>query len=151
MSANPRGLARLMLAVVLLLQCGGCLVGPDFSEPSAPVASKRLESNDPAVISAPLENAGMRTDWDWWTVFRDPVLDRLIRVAYEQNLSLASAGTRVLEARAQLGVAIGEFYPQLQHGTGSMIYDRPSHADPTAAPQLGIGFLGQVPPRHRIR
>jgi len=77
----------------------------------------------------------MRTDWDWWTVFRDPVLDRLIRVAYEQNLSLASAGTRVLEARAQLGVAIGEFYPQLQHGTGSMIYDRPSHADPTAAPQ----------------
>src|ERR1700736_5277308 len=84
-------------------------------------------------------------------VFRDPVLDRLIRVAYEQNLSLVSAGTHVLEARAQLGVAIGEFYPQLQHGTGSMIYDRPSHADPTAAPQLGIGFLGQVPPRHRIR
>jgi NodT family efflux transporter outer membrane factor (OMF) lipoprotein len=135
MSANPRGLTRLMLAVVLLLPFGGCLVGPDFSEPSAPVASKWLESNDPAVISAPLESAGMRTDWDWWTVFHDPVLDRLIRVAYEQNLSLVSAGTRVLEARAQLGVAIGEFYPQLQHGTGSMIYDRPSHADPTAAPQ----------------
>src|ERR1700732_3846699 len=82
--------------------------------------------------------------------FRDPVLDRLIRVAYEQNLSLVSAGTRVLEARAQLGVAIGEFSPQLQHGAGSMIYDRPSHADPTAAPQLGIGFLGHVPPRLRI-
>ncbi len=135
MSANPRGLTRLMLAVVLLLQCGGCLVGPDFAEPPAPVASKWLESSDPSVISAPLVPAGERADWDWWAVFHDPVLDRLIRTAYEQNLSLVSAGTRVLQARAELGVAIGEFYPQLQQGKGSMIYDRPSHADPTAAPQ----------------
>jgi NodT family efflux transporter outer membrane factor (OMF) lipoprotein len=134
MSANPRGLARLMLVVLLLLQCGGCLVGPDFSEPPAPVASKWLESNDPSVISAPLVSTGQRADWDWWTVYHDPVLDRLIRVAYEQNLSLVSAGTRVLEARAQLGVAIGEFYPQLQEGKGSMIYSRSSHADPTATP-----------------
>jgi len=138
MSANPRGLTRLMLAMVLLLQCGGCLVGPDFSEPPAPVANKWLESNDPSVISAPLVTPQTRADWDWWTVFHDPVLDRLIRVAYEQNLSLVSAGTRVLEARAQLGVAIGEFYPQLQQGKGSMIYDRPSHADPTANPLAGI-------------
>jgi len=135
MSANPRGLTRLMLAVVLPLQCGGCLVGPDFSEPSVPVASKWLESNDPSVVSVPLVPTGQRVDWDWWTVFHDPILDRLIGVAYEQNLSLVSAGTRVLQARAELGVAIGEFYPQLQQGKGSMIYDRPSHADPTAAPQ----------------
>jgi NodT family efflux transporter outer membrane factor (OMF) lipoprotein len=77
-------------------------------------------------------------DWDWWAVFGDPVLDRLIRVAYEQNLSLVSAGTRVLQARAELGVAIGEFYPQLQQGKGSIIYDRPSHADPTANPLTGV-------------
>jgi NodT family efflux transporter outer membrane factor (OMF) lipoprotein len=40
----------------------------------------------------------------------------------------------VLEARAQLGVAIGEFYPQLQQGTGSVTYIRPSHADTTTFP-----------------
>src|SRR5467141_1741412 len=135
MSANPRGLTRLMLAVVLLLQCSGCLVGPDFSEPPAPVADKWLESTDPSVISAPPVPSGERADWDWWAVFHDPVLDRLIRVAYEQNLSLVSAGTRVLQERAELGVAIGEFYPQVQQGSGSMIYDRPSHADATASPQ----------------
>ncbi len=138
MSADPRGLVRLVLVAILLLQCSGCLVGPDFSEPSAPVANKWLESNDPSVVSAPLDTAGRRTDWDWWTVFHDPVLDRLIRVAYEQNLSLVSAGTRVLQARAELGVAIGEFYPQLQQGKGSIIYDRPSHADPTANPLAGV-------------
>src|SRR5439155_25819557 len=138
MSANPGGLTRLVLAAILSIQCTGCLVGPDFSEPSAPVANKWLESKDPSVISAPLETAAKRADWDWWTVFHDPVLDRLIRLAYEQNLTLVSAGTRVLDARAQLGVAIGEFFPPLQQGKGSIIYERPSHADPTANPLAGV-------------
>jgi NodT family efflux transporter outer membrane factor (OMF) lipoprotein len=138
MSADPRGLIRRVLAALLVLQCSACMVGPDFSEPAAPVAGKWLEANDPSVISAPLGSAGKREDWDWWKVFHDPVLDRLIRLAYEQNLSLVSAGTRVLEARAQLGVAIGEFFPQVQQGKGSIIYDRPSHADPTANPLTGV-------------
>jgi len=117
------------LGLILPLCCVGCLVGPDFSSPAAPVAERWLEANNPAVDT---RNQEYR---DWWKVFHDPVLDRLVETAYNQNLSLVSAGTRVLEARAQLGVAIGEFYPQVQHGTGSMIYDRPSHADPTASPQ----------------
>jgi NodT family efflux transporter outer membrane factor (OMF) lipoprotein len=110
------------------------MVGPDFSEPSAPVASKWLEANNPSVKTASLDTAGKREDWDWWRVFHDPVLDRLIRTAYEQNLSLVSAGTRVLGARAELGVAIGEFYPQVQQGSGSVTYIRPSHADSTKFP-----------------
>jgi len=127
-------LAHLRVALVLLLSisCGGCLVGPDFSAPSAPIADKWLEANSPSVDT---RNQEYR---DWWTVFRDPVLNRLIGTAYNQNLTLVSAGTRVLEARAQLGVAIGEFYPQVQEGKGSLIYDRPSHADPTANPLAGV-------------
>jgi NodT family efflux transporter outer membrane factor (OMF) lipoprotein len=62
----------------------------------------------------------------------------LIQIAYNQNLTLVAAGTRVLQARAELGVAIGEFYPQIQHGTGSMLYNRGSHADPTANPLTGF-------------
>jgi NodT family efflux transporter outer membrane factor (OMF) lipoprotein len=122
---------RLGFAVALLLSCGGCLVGPDFSSPSAPVAEKWLEANNPSVDT---RNQEYR---DWWKVFHDPVLDRLIEIAYNQNLTLVSAGTQVLEARAQLGVAIGEFYPQLQQGNGSVTYIRPSHADTTTFP-LGV-------------
>jgi len=116
------------LSFALPFCCAGCLVGPDFSSPSAPLAERWLESDNPSVYT---RNQEYR---DWWKVFHDPVLDRLVETAYNQNLSLVSAGTRVLEARAQLGVAIGEFYPQLQHGTGSMLYTRESHADPTATP-----------------
>jgi NodT family efflux transporter outer membrane factor (OMF) lipoprotein len=67
-------------------------------------------------------------------VFRDPVLNRLIEIAYNQNLTLVSAGTQVLQARAELGVAIGEFYPQVQQGHGSVTYIRPSHSDTTQFP-----------------
>jgi NodT family efflux transporter outer membrane factor (OMF) lipoprotein len=122
----------LLLALAVLLPCGGCLVGPDFSAPSPPIAEKWLEAGNPSVRSDHQEYQ------QWWTVFNDPVLDRLIRIAYDQNLSLTSAGTRVLQARAELGVAIGEFFPQVQHATGSMLYDRPSHADPTANPLTGF-------------
>ena len=119
---------RILLVSALPLWCSGCLVGPDFSTPAAAVADKWLESGDPSVDT---RNQEYR---DWWSVFHDPVLNRLIETAYNQNLTLVSAGTRVLQARAELGVAIGEFYPQLQQGTGSVTYIRPSHADTTQFP-----------------
>lgn len=133
-SPRPRAPAlRLPLALILLIPCTGCLVGPDFSAPVAPVADKWLEAGNRSVETRDQEYR------DWWSVFHDPVLNRLIATAYNQNLSLVSAGTRVLEARAQLGVAIGEFYPQLQRGSGAITYNRPSHADPSSIAQ---GVLG---------
>src|SRR6516165_6402327 len=103
-----------MLVSALVLSSSGCMVGPDFSSPSTPVADKWLEAGNASVDT---HNQNYR---DWWTVFHDPVLDRVIETAYNQNLTLVSAGTRVLQSRAELGVAIGEFYPQLQTGNGSV-------------------------------
>jgi NodT family efflux transporter outer membrane factor (OMF) lipoprotein len=121
--SRPATRCCLWLGLALPLCCAGCLVGPDFSSPSAPVAEKWLEADNPSVDTRNQEYRG------WWTAFHDPVLNRLIEIAYNQNLTLVDAGTRVLEARAQLGVAIGEFYPQLQQGSGSVTYIRPSHAN----------------------
>jgi NodT family efflux transporter outer membrane factor (OMF) lipoprotein len=121
-------MARAVLAAALALPCAGCLVGPDFSTPKAPVAARYLEAANPSV------RPGDPLYRDWWRAFNDPVLDRLIETAYAENLTLMSAGARVLAARAELGVAIGEFYPQLQTGGGSVTYDRLSHADPTVTP-----------------
>src|SRR5262249_52335626 len=43
-----------------------------------------------------------------------------------ENLSLRQAGVRVLQARAQLGIALGEFFPQTQQTIGSIQYKRTS-------------------------
>ncbi len=134
-----RGVCMLAVAVPL---CGcttitdyihnGFEVGPSFSTPPAPVAVNWIDAADPHV---------KRTEEDlskWWTVFGDPVLDDLICTAYKQNLTLRQAGERILEARAQLGIAIGEFFPQTQNATGS--YTRNQISTKTAeSSSTGIG------------
>lgn len=124
-SMPPRVRARLA-ALASLPMLTGCMVGPDFLSPKPPVAERYLQVRDAAV----------RTDkqqyQDWWTVFDDPVLPRLIKIAYDQNLTLQAAGVRVLEARAALGVAIGELYPQQQGIGGALAYQQISQSDPSS-------------------
>jgi NodT family efflux transporter outer membrane factor (OMF) lipoprotein len=100
------GLFGLMLAI------SGCAVGPDFEPPEAKVQTNWIEKHDPRVET--------KTDVKslWWRVFRDPTLDELIERASQQNLTVEIAGLRILDARAQLGVAIGNMYPQNQEGFG---------------------------------
>jgi len=94
------------------------MVGPDFTPPKADVAPEWSESKDARVTK-------QLPDYkNWWQVFNDPVLEGLVQTAYEQNLPLRIAGVRVLEARAVLGVVIGEFYPQSQTGFGALEYNR---------------------------
>jgi NodT family efflux transporter outer membrane factor (OMF) lipoprotein len=96
-----------LISLILLL--GGCsMVGPDYVKPTTAEPDKWLESQDPQIESK-------ETDFSqWWTVFNDPVLTTLVEAAYRQNLPLHITGLRVLEARAQLGIAIGFQYPQQQ-------------------------------------
>src|SRR5512147_860528 len=109
----------------LTLALAGCIeVGPDFTRPSSTVAQQWMEEGDARV------DAARDIDQRWWTVFDDDVLDRLVETAYQQNLSLLSAGVRVLQARAQLGVAVGQFYPQTQQAFGSIDYNRQSARAP---------------------
>ena len=133
MNVRPLG----ALALALIPGIAGCAVGPDFVTPPPPVAAKYLEWRNGAIGTS-------REDYrDWWTAFHDPVLNRLIEIAYNQNLTLLSAGTQVLQARAQLGIQVGEFYPQQQQGVGFTSYNRPSHADAVASPQVNLSNYWQ--------
>ncbi len=44
----------------------------------------------------------------------------MIQTAYEQNLPLRTAGLRILEARASLGLVKGSLYPQSQNANGDI-------------------------------
>jgi NodT family efflux transporter outer membrane factor (OMF) lipoprotein len=116
----PFGLAA--LAAVCLLTCGctsisqyvhnGFKVGPDYTPPPAPVAKDWIDAADPRVRK---ESDDMSR---WWTVFDDPALNSLICCAYRQNLSLRAMAFRVLEARAQVAIDVGNLFPQTQTLTG---------------------------------
>jgi NodT family efflux transporter outer membrane factor (OMF) lipoprotein len=91
----------------------GFKVGPNYKRPPAPVAQKWIDAADVRVRSEPED------DSRWWTAFNDPVLSDLIQTAYRENLTLREAGFRVLQARASLGIAVGELFPQNQVMIGS--------------------------------
>jgi NodT family efflux transporter outer membrane factor (OMF) lipoprotein len=98
----------------LLLALAGCaMVGPDFKKPDVAVGDNWHESGDPRIA------AQTSADNNWWKGFNDPVLDRLIDLAWGQNLPLQIAGLRIFEARAQLGIATGQQWPQTQELNGS--------------------------------
>ena len=107
----------------------GFKVGPNYHKPLAPVAEDWIDARDIRL------NHGSDDMSQWWKVFHDPVLDRLICSAYHQNLTLKQAGFRVLEARAQLGITVGNIFPQTQNMTGS--YEREAVSQEAANRSLG--------------
>ena len=84
------------------------MVGPDFKKPEVPVAPHWNAKSDPRIATQ------TAADTLWWKSFNDSALDRLVDLAYQQNLSLQIAGLRIVEARARLGIATGRQFPQLQ-------------------------------------
>ena len=86
----------------------GYKVGPQYSRPPAPVAENWIDGDDQRV------SRNLSEHRDWWKVFNDPNLESLICQAADQNLTLREAGFRVMASRAQLGVAVGRFFPQDQ-------------------------------------
>src|SRR5262245_60152312 len=130
--SHRRRCAAIVLAPALLLLTG-CMIGPDFMRPTAAVSDNWLESKDRRVSVEP------STFRSWWTVFDEPVLTRLIEQAYRDNLSLRQAGVRVLQTRAQLGIATGAIFPQTQQAVGSVEYFRTSDRAPSGAFGGGSG------------
>lgn len=99
---------RVILAcsVVVLSACAA--VGPDYVQPDSPLG--------PDWYEAERERYDINAEEQvlWWKTLGDPVLDELIDLAHQQNNNLKIAGLRVLESRAQLGIATGNKYPQAQ-------------------------------------
>jgi NodT family efflux transporter outer membrane factor (OMF) lipoprotein len=90
----------------------GFKVGPNYCKPAAPVADEWIDSLNPRLVTGPMETAA------WWHVFGDPALDRLINIAYEQNITLREAGFRIAESQARRAVTVGNLFPQTQEAFG---------------------------------
>ncbi len=128
------GFKRVFSTIVLALLAACAPVGPDFVKPEVELPSGWTETGNSGIEATVIEQP------QWWRAFDDPVLNQLIETAWQQNNNLEIAGLRVLEARAQLGIAQGSLYPQSQLAAGSTTYT--SSADNLGGSnfwQYGIG------------
>ncbi len=83
-------------------------VGPNYQKPPADTAADWIDGKSRGI------NVAKQDIECWWTGFNDPVLNKLVETAYNQNLDVRTAGTRILEARAQRNISRGFLLPQLQ-------------------------------------
>ncbi|HEY8513902.1 MAG TPA: efflux transporter outer membrane subunit [Candidatus Binatia bacterium] len=94
--------ALALLATTLV----GCPVGPNYVRPDAQPPTEFYGQLTPP-------EAESLADLPWWEVFSDPVLQRLVTEAVQNNYDLRTAIARVEQAEALVGVARAPLFPQI--------------------------------------
>lgn len=95
---------RIVFSAAAAAIIAGCAVGPNYERPAVELPA--------AWQGAPVGGAKATGD-RWWTLYADPVLDRLIEEALTGNQDLALAAARVDEARAVLRISDAQFAPSV--------------------------------------
>ncbi|MGC9953138.1 MAG: efflux transporter outer membrane subunit [Rhizomicrobium sp.] len=90
---------------MLALVTAGCSTSP-------PVAMKTDEL--PKAYTAPMTTGAQKElSTEWWTSFSSPELTSFVETAKTDNLDLAAAAARVLQAQAQTGEAASALFPSI--------------------------------------
>jgi outer membrane protein TolC len=114
-----RKLPTIGLSTLTVMMMSGCVkLGPDFSGVDTPPLPKEWTEGS--------NKASKQKIAQWWKTFNDPTLNTLVEKAYAQNLDIKSAGLRILQSRAVLGISEGLSFPQVQTLSGSAATTRNS-------------------------
>jgi len=91
------------LAIVVgALAVASCAIGPDYKRPDVDLPKDFGVTQSAAALPA-----------KWWTIFGDPVLDRLVDEALAANRNLLIAAERVEQARAQFVITRADQIPSV--------------------------------------
>jgi len=120
-SPSRRGSPAHLTALLLLAgTVSGCMVGPDYSRPSVetPLAFKEggAREDSAAYVASrkgwrPAQPNDGAERGDWWRVFKDPALDRLIRLVDVDNQSLRAQVAAYEQARGFVAQARAALFP----------------------------------------
>jgi len=104
---------RRALASLAALALGACTVGPNYAPPQTPTPGAYQETA--ARPAAPLSatTAAPSDLAAWWTRFHDPTLESLVSRALAGNLDVATAVSRIRQAREQVVIARAAALPQV--------------------------------------
>jgi multidrug efflux system outer membrane protein len=96
------------VVLVVTLSLGGCIkMGPDYHRPDTNIQMPE------SYQYAPAERVLPELDDQWWRVFNDPELHRLVEEVLQNNLDIKRATAAVLEVRAQLVSTRADRFPQV--------------------------------------
>src|ERR1700694_1103202 len=116
-----RLLTRTALLGAILASISGCAVGPNFAPPAAPAVDGyvrgRLASPDPGRdgprVAAQHFVTGADVSARWWSAFKSPFLDELVKQAVDHNPNLQAAEAAIKVAQYNALAQRGLFFPQV--------------------------------------
>jgi multidrug efflux system outer membrane protein len=127
----------------------GCTVGPNYKAPRLPTPPAYAEAASTSRLAITPADADLS---QWWTQFGDPLLDALVTEALAGNPDVATAASRVREARERETVASAAEYPKLSGSANTVTLNsnRPSSsgAAGSGGSAAGQGATGLQIPSH---
>lgn len=138
--------ASLALASLGVVALAGCMVGPTYKRPSAPLAPAFKEAPSSAAVAAkdgwePGHPSDTQLKGDWWKMYGDTDLDTLEAKIDTANQTLKEAAANFRTARAQIGYARSYEAPTLSVGP-SVGSERESTNRPYALASDDTGATG---------
>lgn len=114
---KPCPIAATLVATAL----GGCAVGPNSTPPAPPTQTTYLPAPErapgsatgPATAPPQTVELGAQVTADWWTLFRSPELDSVVRQAIAGSPTLDGARARLAEANEAIRSARANLLPQV--------------------------------------
>ncbi len=103
---------KTLIALLGLIALSGCITVPTLRHTSPELPTAWPSSSPPQGEREQRLN-------DWWTLYDDPVLTRLIDEALAHNGDMLAAAARIEEARAALGYADADRSPSAQIAAGA--------------------------------
>ncbi|KQN75585.1 RND transporter [Duganella sp. Leaf61] len=122
-------LQRIALAVAITAALSGCAtVGADFGTPEnvKDASFRHLPQAGSTAAHLPAQ---------WWTVFNDPVLNRLEERALRDNPSVKAAGQRLVQAQEQAGLSRASQRPSV--GVSASVANSRTSAETSQGIALG--------------
>ncbi|HUO03246.1 MAG TPA: efflux transporter outer membrane subunit [Rhizomicrobium sp.] len=129
------------LAFLPALLLTACTMGPDFVAPAPPAAGTYTKeplapaSGDASIKGGTPQTYAMGRDIpaEWWSLFRSPDLDALVRASIAGNPNLTAAQASLRVAMENVKAQIGAYYPQVNAGLGASRQENSVILSPTLA------------------
>ncbi|MBI4294200.1 MAG: efflux transporter outer membrane subunit [Betaproteobacteria bacterium] len=102
-----------LAAAVAAFALGGCtLLGPDYKRPQIDLPNRYPEAEAGTAAAVPVPA-------NWWQLYEDPLLDKLVAAGLVQNTDVKLSVARIEEAEALLREAAATRFPQVDASASS--------------------------------
>ena len=117
--------------IMSMLFLSGCKVGPNYTQPetNAPESYQLKYTSDTTIANMP-----------WWKLFRDTVLQEIIKTTLANNRDLKVAYLRIQESGLQMDIVRSNLYPRIDYSASGSAAATSDGSISNFNPSVGLSY-----------